>query len=179
MHPGNNHFFVRGRIITGSSPVHTLACEWASGWVWGVGSVWFGCGWQGRLDDGGVSGGWLAGWGSRLIRHSRDVIAGGDLSVMFITWGALTVTTVVYFAFVAPSLWTRISPALPVLVRFRFLLARTRTRTCGCTQAETVAQAAWMLLVTYFNLIHASWTDPGIIPRGEKAEVEPDGEYVA
>lgn len=51
--------------------------------------------------------------------------------------------------------------------------------TCSCTPAETVAQAAWMLLVTYFNLIHASWTDPGIIPRGEKAEVEPDGEYVA
>eukprot|EP00038_Savillea_parva_P018362 m.23274 g.23274 ORF g.23274 m.23274 type:complete len:594 (+) comp4066_c0_seq2:89-1870(+) len=74
------------------------------------------------------------------------IITGGDLSVMIITWGALTVTTAVYFVLVSPPLWTRISPALPII-------------------------AAWLLLVTYVNLIHASWTDPGIIPRGEEAEV--------
>ena len=35
-----------------------------------------------------------------------------------------------------------------------------------------------MIIVTYTNLIHASWTDPGIIPRGEEREVTcEDGTY--
>lgn len=43
-------------------------------------------------------------------------------------------------------LWEHVSPVIPIIT-------------------------AWVLMVTYTNLVHAAWTDPGIIPRGEEAEV--------
>eukprot|EP00041_Stephanoeca_diplocostata_P011381 m.187823 g.187823 ORF g.187823 m.187823 type:complete len:576 (+) comp18512_c0_seq3:262-1989(+) len=77
------------------------------------------------------------------------VITGGDLAIVIVTWTLLVVTIGIFFAFPARYLWTDISPSIPILIAF-------------------------LTIFTFSSLIHASWTDPGIIPRGEELEARRD-----
>lgn len=89
---------------------------------------------------------------AKNIFHCRGrFITGPDLALCRLTWALNIIFGGLSFGFDAPYLWENVSPALPLVT-------------------------AYACLLTLISLFVGSTSDPGIVPRGEQAELILDGE---